>query len=85
MTKFNSKTMSKLNRFSHNIAKQINFGLTHGLIGSSGKDKREEVREFISKYKNELSRDWNIKVSNILKTPKQLKFVCGLVASKLVA
>ena len=83
MTKFNSKTMSKLNRFANNVAKQISFGIKNGLIGSSNKSVDAELKEFMRKYVNELSRDHQIKVSNILKTPKQLKFVCGSIAYRL--
>ena len=83
MAKFNSKTMSKLNRFSNSVANQLDFGLKHGLIGSSNKDQHSEIREFLRKYKSELSRDYNVNVSNILKTPKQLKFVVGLIGYTL--
>ena len=81
---FNSKTLSKLNRFSHAIAKQIEHGLKHGFIGkSTNGDCKAEVREFLRKYSKELSRDHHINVSNILKTSKQLKFVVGSIAYKL--
>ena len=83
MSKFNSKTMSKLNRFSNSVANQLDFGLKHGLIGSSNKDQHSEIREFLRRYKSELSRDYNVNVSNILKTPKQLKFVVGLIGYTL--
>ena len=83
MAKFNSKTMSKLNRFSNSVANQLDFGLKHGLIGSSNKDQHSEIREFLRRYKSELSRDYNVNVSNILKTPKQLKFVVGLIGYTL--
>ena len=83
MSKFNSKTMSKLNRFGNSVAKQLDFGLKHGLIGSSNMDQHSEIREFLRKYKTELSRDYNVNVSNILKTPKQLKFVVGLIGYTL--
>lgn len=81
---FNSKTLSKLNRFSHAIAKQIEHGRKHGFIGkSTDGDCKVEVREFLRKYSKELSRDHHINVSNILKTSKQLKFVVGSIAYKL--
>ena len=81
---FNSKTLSKLNRFSYAIAKQIEHGLKCGFIGkSTNGDCKAEVREFLRKYSKELSRDHHINVSNILKTSKQLKFVVGSIAYKL--
>ena len=81
---FNSKTLSKLNRFSHATAKQIEHGLKRGFIGkSTNGDCKAEVREFLRKYVKELSRDHRTNVSNILKTPKQLKFVVGSIAYKL--
>ena len=83
MTKFNSKTMSKLNRFSTRVAKQLSFGLKNGLIGSNNKDSKSEVKEFLRIYVKELSADHQINVSNILKTPKQLKFVVGSIAYRL--
>ena len=83
MSKFNSKTMSKLNRFGNSVAKRLDFGLKHDLIGSSNMDQHSEIREFLRKYKTELSRDYNVNVSNILKTPKQLKFVVGLIGYTL--
>lgn len=83
MSKFNSKTMKNLVHFSHNIANQLDFGIKHGFIGSSNKGQHSEIREFLRKYVNELSRDHHIKVSNILKTPKQLNFVVGLIGYKL--
>ena len=83
MSKFNSKTMSKLNRFGHSVANQLDFGLKHGLIGSSNMDQHSEIREFLRRYKSELSRDYNVNVSNILKTPKQKDFVVSLIECKL--
>lgn len=81
---FNSKTLSKLNRFSHAIAKQIEHGRKHGFIGkSTNGDCKAEVRELLRKYSKELSRDHRNNVSNILKTSKQLKFVVGSIAYKL--
>ena len=81
---FNSKTLSKLNRFSHAIAKQIEHGLKHCFIGkSTNGDCKAEVREFLRKYSKELSRAHRINVSNILKTSKQLNFVVGSIAYKL--
>ena len=83
MTKFNPKTLTNLVLFSHLLANQLAFGLKNGLIGHSNKDKNSEIREFLRKYKSELSRDYNVNVSNILKTPKQLKFVVGLIGYTL--
>lgn len=81
---FNSKTIGKLNRFSHAIAKQLEYGLKHGFIGkSTNGDGKAEVREFLRKYVKELSNDHHINVSNILKTSKQLNFVVGSIAYKL--
>ena len=85
MAKFNSKTMSKLNRFGHSVANQLDFGLKHGLIGSSNMDQHSEIREFLRRYKTELSRDYNVNVSNILKTPKQLNYVTSAVECELDA
>ena len=85
MTKFNPKTLTNLVLFSHRLANQLAFGLKHGLIGHSNKDKNSEIREFLRKYKTELSRDHRINVSNILKTPKQLNYVTGAVECELDA
>ena len=83
MSNFNPKTTKNLIIFSMRIAHQLASGLKSGLICSSNKDKNSEICEFLRKYKNELSRDHSIKVSNILKTPKQKNFVVGLIECKL--
>ena len=83
MSNFNPKTTKNLIHFGVNVAYQIASGLKSGLIGSSNKDKKSEICEFLRKYKTELSRDYNVNVSNILKTPKQKDFVVGLIECKL--
>lgn len=81
---FNSKTISKLNRFANNIANELKRGLACGDIRPHGfGDKKAEVKKFISMYKNELGHRFGINVSNILKTTKQLNFVVGSIAYKL--
>ena len=83
MSNFNPKTTKNLIRFSMGVTHQLDDGIKRGLIGSSNKDKHSEICEFLRKYKNELSHDYNVNVSNILKTPKQLKFVVGLIGYTL--
>ena len=83
MSNFNPKTTKNLIRFSMGVAHQLDDGIKSGLIGSSNKDKKSEICEFLRKYKTELSRDYNVNVSNILKTPKQKDFVVGLIECKL--
>ena len=83
MANFNPKTLKNLIRFSMSVAHQLASGIKSCLIGSSNKDKHSEICEFLRKYTNELSRDHNIKVSNILKTPKQKDFVVSLIECKL--
>ena len=84
MTKFNSKTMSKLNRFVNNVASELERGIKCGEIRAHGfGDKKTEVKKFISLYKSLLGERFSINVSNILKTPKQLNFVVGSIAYRL--
>ena len=83
MSNFNPKTTKNLIRFSMGVAHQLDDGIKRGLIGSQNKDKHSEICEFLRKYKNELSRDYNVNVSNILKTPKQKDFVVSLIECKL--
>ena len=83
MSNFNPKTTKNLIRFSMGVAHQLDDGIKNGLIGSSNKDKHSEICEFLRKYKNELSRDYNVNVLNILKTPKQKDFVVSLIECKL--
>ena len=85
MSKFNpTKTTQNLVIFGDRLAHQLAFGIYRGSISSSNKDKQSEIREFLRKHADELPRavNVNVKVSNILKTPKQLDLVISLIECK---
>lgn len=82
MSKLNpTKTTQNLVTFGDRLAHQLAFGIYRGSIGSSNNDKQSEIREFLRKHADELPRavNVNVKVSNILKTPKQLDLVISLI------
>ena len=83
MSKFNpTKTTQNLVTFGDRLAHQLAFGIYRGNIGHSNEDKQSEIREFLHTHADELPRAVNVKVSNILKTPKQLDLVISLIECK---